>query len=68
MARWDPAFEEFTYTIENRPGVRMKHVDALSRFLVMVITATTNISPQIRKAQEKDVGIKLITEILKEKP
>ncbi|GFV24275.1 retrovirus-related Pol polyprotein from transposon 17.6 [Trichonephila clavipes] len=37
IARWALQLEEFDYEIEHRAGSRMKHVDALSRYPVMII-------------------------------
>ncbi|GFX51844.1 retrovirus-related Pol polyprotein from transposon 17.6 [Trichonephila clavipes] len=36
IARWVLQLEEFDYEIEHRAGSRMKHVDALSRYPVMI--------------------------------
>ncbi|GFY73251.1 transposon Ty3-I Gag-Pol polyprotein [Trichonephila inaurata madagascariensis] len=36
IARWALQLEEFDYEIEHRAGSRMKHVDALSRYPVMI--------------------------------
>ncbi|GFS90886.1 retrovirus-related Pol polyprotein from transposon 17.6 [Trichonephila clavipes] len=36
IARWALQLEEFDYEIEHRAGSRMKHVDALSRYPVMM--------------------------------
>ncbi|GFT47934.1 RT_RNaseH domain-containing protein [Trichonephila clavipes] len=36
IARWAFQLEEFDYEIEHRAGSRMKHVDALSRYPVMM--------------------------------
>ncbi|GFV99425.1 retrovirus-related Pol polyprotein from transposon 17.6 [Trichonephila clavipes] len=36
IARWALQLEEFDYEIEHRTGSRMKHVDALSRYPVMM--------------------------------
>ncbi|GFW53318.1 retrovirus-related Pol polyprotein from transposon 17.6 [Trichonephila clavipes] len=36
IARWALQLEEFDYEIEHRDGSRMKHVDALSRYPVMI--------------------------------
>ncbi|GFU42688.1 retrovirus-related Pol polyprotein from transposon 297 [Trichonephila clavipes] len=36
-ARWALQLEEFDYEIEHRAGSRMKHVDALSRYPVMML-------------------------------
>ncbi|GFX83593.1 hypothetical protein TNCV_325421 [Trichonephila clavipes] len=37
IARWALQLEEFDYEIEHRAGSRMKHVDALSRYPVMML-------------------------------
>ncbi|GFV63809.1 transposon Ty3-I Gag-Pol polyprotein [Trichonephila clavipes] len=37
IARWVLQLEEFDYEIEHRAGSRMKHVDALSRYPVMMV-------------------------------
>ncbi|GFW13940.1 transposon Ty3-I Gag-Pol polyprotein [Trichonephila clavipes] len=36
IARWALQLEEFDYEIEHRAGSRMKHVDVLSRYPVMM--------------------------------
>lgn len=64
VARWALLLENYNYKVVYRPGVRMKHVDALSRYPVMVISASS-IIPQIKKAQEEDQEIQAIIEILK---
>ncbi|GFS87635.1 transposon Tf2-11 polyprotein [Trichonephila clavipes] len=38
IARWALQLEEFDYEIEHRAGSRMKHVDALSRYPVMMLS------------------------------
>ncbi|GFT31145.1 retrovirus-related Pol polyprotein from transposon 17.6 [Trichonephila clavipes] len=47
IARWALQLEEFDYEIENRPGSRMKHVDALIRYPVMMCPRKT------KKQQQK---------------
>lgn len=66
VARWALLLEDYDYTIEHRPGTRMKHVDALSRHPVMAISACS-IIPQIKIQQEQDTEVKAIVEILKDK-
>ncbi|GFV28446.1 transposon Tf2-6 polyprotein [Trichonephila clavipes] len=46
--------EEFDYEIIHRPGQRMKHVDALSRYPVMVMRDTLTLS--LKNAQSEDEG------------
>lgn len=66
IARWVMLLNEFNYEIEHRPGQRMKHVDALSRNPVMLIT-TDGIIPRIRQAQEKDEDLQKIVKEVEEK-
>lgn len=66
VARWALLLEDYDYTIEHRPGVRMKHVDALSRHPIMTISAYS-VVPQIKKQQEQDEEIKALIEVLKNK-
>lgn len=67
IARWALMLEDFDYVIEHRPGTRMKHADALSRYSVMVIT-TPMVNEQIKRCQLEDNEIKAIKEILKNDP
>ena len=66
VARWFLLLEEFDYTVEHRPGVRMKHVDALSRYPVLTFKID-DVIPRIKRAQQKDSETNVILEILKEK-
>lgn len=62
VARWALQLEQFDYKIEHRPGTRMKHADALSRYpTCLMITETI---ARIRKAQNEDEHIRLIKKIL----
>ncbi|GFU32234.1 transposon Ty3-I Gag-Pol polyprotein [Trichonephila clavipes] len=45
--------EEFDYKIEHRAGSRMRHVDALSRYPVMII-CNDKLTSKLKKAQEGD--------------
>ncbi|KAG7305339.1 hypothetical protein JYU34_009402 [Plutella xylostella] len=63
VARWVLLLDEYDYEIEHRPGSKMRHTDALSR-----IACVTNVSEQIRQAQQQDDGLNAIMNILKEKP
>ncbi|GFY35470.1 retrovirus-related Pol polyprotein from transposon 17.6 [Trichonephila clavipes] len=51
IARWVLQLEEFDYEIEHRAGSRMKHVDALSRYPVMIVYSDT-LTSKLKKAQE----------------
>jgi len=42
--RWIKNLEDFDYTLEHRPGTRMKHVDALSRNAIMTVTESSIIA------------------------
>ncbi|GFU82871.1 retrovirus-related Pol polyprotein from transposon gypsy [Trichonephila clavipes] len=48
--------EEFDYEIEHRAGSRMKHVDALSRYPVMMVCNDT-LTSKLKKAQEEHDNI-----------
>jgi len=50
--------EEFDYEIEHRSGTRLRHVDALSRYPVMVVN--DRLTPMIRKQQEEEERIRII--------
>ena len=65
IARWALLLEDFDYVIEHRPGHRMRHVDALSRHVVLPISESplTN----IQQAQENDENLRAIKKILEEK-
>lgn len=65
IARWALTFEEFSYEVEHRPGVRLKHVDALSRALAMVIEDKVLV---ICKAQENEERLKVIKQLLEKEP
>lgn len=66
VARWVLLLSEYNYKIEHRPGSRMMHVDALSRYPVMAIVAN-NVIPTIKKAQDEDGETRVIVEILKDR-
>ncbi|GFU71057.1 retrovirus-related Pol polyprotein from transposon 17.6 [Trichonephila clavipes] len=61
IARWALQLEEFDYEIEHRAGSRMKHVDALSRYPVMmaiypVKTVSAESALEKLKQQQKTFG------------
>lgn len=62
VTRWALLLEEYDYKIEHRPGTRMKHADALSRYPICMILTET--SARIKKAQNEDDHIRLIKKIL----
>ncbi|GFT53013.1 transposon Tf2-8 polyprotein [Trichonephila clavipes] len=61
--RWAPQLEEFDYEIEHRAGRRMKHVDALSRYSVMIVCNDT-LTSKLKKAQEEDDNIQTLKSLL----
>ncbi|GIX81280.1 reverse transcriptase [Caerostris darwini] len=63
VARWVLLLEEFDYEITHRPGDRMKHVDALSRYPVMMIVDDT-IKARLKKAQLEDKNICSLKQLL----
>ncbi|GFV30702.1 retrovirus-related Pol polyprotein from transposon 17.6 [Trichonephila clavipes] len=63
IARWALQLEEFDYEIEHRAGSRMKHVDALSRYPVMMVCNDT-LTSKHKKAQEEDDNIQTLKSLL----
>ncbi|GFY57215.1 enzymatic polyprotein [Trichonephila inaurata madagascariensis] len=63
IARWALQLEEFDYEIEHRAGSRMKHVDALSRYPVIIICNDT-LTSKLKKAQEEDDSIQTLKSLL----
>lgn len=62
VARWVIILEEFDYKLEHRSGDCMKHVDALSRFPVMMIEDT--MLALIKNEQEKEGRLRVINQLL----
>lgn len=65
--RWVEKLGNFNYVLEHRPGIRMKHVDALSRNAVMTI-AEDDILARIKAAQMKDPNLNTMIKMLESKP
>ncbi|GFX69906.1 transposon Tf2-9 polyprotein [Trichonephila clavipes] len=63
IARWALQLEEFDYEIEHRAGSRMKHVDALSRYPVMMVCNDT-LTSKLKNAQEEDDNIQTLKSLL----
>ncbi|GFY30190.1 retrovirus-related Pol polyprotein from transposon 17.6 [Trichonephila clavipes] len=63
IARWALQLEEFDYEIEHRAGSRMKHVDALSRYPVMMVCNDT-LTSKLKNAQEEDDNIQTFKSLL----
>lgn len=62
VARWALILEEFNYEVIHRPGNNMKHVDALSRYPVCMITC--EILQSIKLAQKEDTYLNPIFAVL----
>ncbi|GFW71921.1 retrovirus-related Pol polyprotein from transposon 17.6 [Trichonephila clavipes] len=62
IARWAMLLEEFDCEIIHRPGQRMKHVDALIRYPVMVMSDTLTL--RLKNAQSEDEGIVTLKALL----
>lgn len=62
VARWALMLEEFDYEVEHRSGERMKHIDALSRFPVMLIEDT--VLMMIKSEQDKEERLRVIKQLL----
>ncbi|GFW80713.1 transposon Tf2-6 polyprotein [Trichonephila clavipes] len=63
IARWALQLEEFDHEIEHRAGSRMKHVDALSRYPVMMVCNDT-LTSKLKNAQEEDDNIQTLKSLL----
>ncbi|GFY35780.1 hypothetical protein TNCV_4841571 [Trichonephila clavipes] len=62
--RWALQLEEFDYEIEHRAESHMKHVDALSRYPVIMVCNDT-LTSKLKKAQEEDDNIQTFKSLLK---
>ncbi|GFX47184.1 transposon Tf2-8 polyprotein [Trichonephila clavipes] len=67
LARWALMLEEFDYEVCHRPGRQMKHVDALSRYPIMMISSH-DITQKIKEAQNKDEFISQLKSAIKITP
>lgn len=66
VARWALLLEEYSYKLEHRKGNRMLHVDALSRYpiIMMMSEEKDGMTVRIRKAQQGDEYLNSIRKIL----
>ncbi|GFY34472.1 retrovirus-related Pol polyprotein from transposon 17.6 [Trichonephila clavipes] len=67
IARWALMLEEFDYEVCHRPGRQMRHVDALSRYPIMMISSH-DITQKIKEAQNKDEFISQLKSAIKITP
>lgn len=68
VARWALLLEEYDYEVEHRKGTGMRHVDALSRYpVVMTILEENGCVEKMKLAQNKDERIRVIRELLESK-
>ncbi|CAB0015773.1 unnamed protein product [Nesidiocoris tenuis] len=61
IARWALALSSYDYVLEHRPGVRMQHVDALSRAHPVLVVEGNSFERNLALVQDKDpliVGIR----------
>ncbi|GFX29775.1 hypothetical protein TNCV_4749041 [Trichonephila clavipes] len=59
------SIKEFNYEIEHRAGSRMKPVDALSQYPLMIVSNDT-LTSKLKKAQEEDDNIQTLKSLLEE--
>lgn len=65
IARWVIQLEDFDYSIQHRSGVRMKHVDALSRCVMQIDNSVSNV---VKECQLKDDRLSAIRKVLEKQP
>lgn len=65
---WVMYLQDFTFEVEHRSGTRLRHVDCLSRYPLQVMVVSSEVTARIRSNQQKDEMIKVISEILVNKP
>ena len=68
VTRWILHLQNYQYTIQHRSGTAMRHVDALSRSPINIMTISDEFSARLRKAQENDEHLKAIKIILSTQP
>lgn len=61
---WVVYLQDFTFDTEHRPGIKLKHVDCLSRYPANVMVVNDEVTAKIEKAQYKDEMVRAIREIL----
>lgn len=66
IARWALLLEEFDYEVKHRPAQRLRHVDALSRYPIMIVDG--RISLMIRQQQDEEERLRAIKQVLEKGP
>lgn len=64
VSRWILYLQDFNFTVEHRNGNKMKHVDALSRYPTINLLSI-DLMEKLKRAQQADLFIKTIMEVLK---
>ncbi|CAL1291955.1 unnamed protein product [Larinioides sclopetarius] len=67
IARWALMLEDFDYEVCHRSGRQMKHVDALSRHPILVISSN-DITQKVKNAQDQDEFISKIKSMIESTP
>ena len=57
IARWAMILQEFTFTVEHRPGKKMGHVDALSRCYSVLVLEANSFDRTLALSQDRDPEI-----------
>ena len=68
ILRWAMLLQDYDFEIEHRSASLMRHVDELSRNIVVVIKEVDDVVYRVKTAQNKDSGLRATKDILKEKP
>lgn len=68
VSRYVMYMQDFNFSVIHRKGTQMRHVDALSRYAVMIASVEDDLSSRLKRAQRSDDHILAILEILKSHP
>lgn len=67
IAGWALMLQDYQYKLEHRPGLKMRHVDALSRNPV-IMTLQNEFIERMQAGQQKDEHLKVIIKLLEHGP